>query len=180
MEKLSEAGRLYLKDYTILEEARKDMIRYLNAVVEEANELINEEIEELAPEGFRVSTKKVKASKGKLFIRFECLEDYKGFRKNKVDISVSYRDIRRTSDLSDSTFTKIYSNTPKIASDLESKMRSLSEEKFGVDIYKPEYVNLNLDNSSKSAEEIKENILDKCNKIRKLINELIEKENLRN
>lgn len=172
MEKLSEAGKLYLKDFLILEEARKDMERYLNAVVEEAYELVNEEVADLAPEGFKIKVKEVETTKGQLYVHFKCLEDYEVFRKNRVDMKVDYRDIRKTSDLSDPTFTKIYSKSPKIASDLESKMRDLSENKFDVNIYKPEYVRLDLGNSSKSADKISEKVLDKCNLIRKLIESL--------
>ena len=178
MEKLTEAGRLYLADYNILEEARKDMNRYLNAVVDEAYELLNEEIDEMAPEHFEMFTWQNNSSKGIMHASFRCISDIKIFRKGKLDLKVNYRDIRKAKDLTDPKYSKIYLRTPKISSDLEDKLRSLSQAEIGEDIYRADLVRLDYDSSSKTADDIKENILEKCNIIRKLIIKLIEKEEL--
>ena len=176
MEKLTEAGRLYLNDYSILEEARKDAIRYLNAVVEETYELVNEEIEDMAPEGFEMYTWKNDSSKGVMGTSFRCVSEIIYFRKDKVDLTMNYKDIRRAKDLSDSKFIKIYLTSPKIASNLEERLREFAEERIGEDIYSSDFIRLNYDNSSQTAEELSEKILDKCNTVRELIIDLRETE----
>ena len=143
MEKLSEAGRLYLKDYSILEEARKDMVRYLNAIVDETYDLVNEEIDDMAPEGFEMHTWKNDSSKGVMHASFRCISDIEFFRKDKMDLKVFYRDIRRAKDLSDPKFIKIYLASPKIASDLEDTLRNFAKDRIDENIYEPEYIKLN-------------------------------------
>jgi len=174
MEKLTEPGRLYLKDYLILEEARKDMERFLNSVVDEAYDLIEEELEDLAPENFTLDIWQNESNKGQLYLRFKCIDNNKTdlFRQDKSDITIKYRDIRNTMDLSDPTFIKVFVGSPTVASDVESKLKKLSSEKYNYDVYQPKYLRLNLDNSSKSANLIRDEILNKCNYIRKLINSI--------
>ena len=171
MEKLTEPGRLYLKDYLILEEARKDMERFLNSVVDEAYDLIEEELEDLAPENFTLKPWKGESQNGKLHINFICKNNYdlSFFRENKIDIRIIYRDIRNTMDLNDPTFIKIFISSPTVASDVGSKLKNMSLEEYDINIYKPKYLKLDLDNTLNSAEMVKEEMLNKCNEALKLI-----------
>jgi len=172
VEKLTEPGRLYLKDYLILEEARKDMERFLNSVVDEAYDLIEEELEDLAPENFVLDLWQNESTKGQLYIRFKSSNDtnFDLFRANKSDITIKYKDIRNTIDLSDPIFVKIFAESPTVASGVEDRLKNMSLEEYDNDVYQPKYLRLNLDNSSKSAELIRDEVLNKCNYIRKLIN----------
>jgi len=172
MEKLSEAGKLYLKDYLVLDQARKDLHRFLNAVVDEVYEIISEEKDDLSSEEFKLKLWKNQSSKGHMQIQFLCLKDKELFRKDMVDLYIIYKDIRNTTDLESSASVKVHLYSPAVASKLEEKLRKLSIEELGKDIYEAERIEVDLDSSSQTAENIAEYILDQCNLIRNLIKEL--------
>ncbi|MGM0411002.1 MAG: hypothetical protein ACQEQF_09610 [Bacillota bacterium] len=169
MEKLSAAGKLYLKDYLTLEEARKDMERFLNSVLDEIKNLFKEEIEGLVPEGFEINTWIRKNSKGAMSISYFCTGQIKYFREDSSDLHIVCKDIRVATDLTESTCVKINLQTPKVASDVENKLIELSQVMYNENIYEPNYIRLDLNNSSNSAEKIVDQILKKCIRIKEMI-----------
>ncbi len=174
MEKLSEAGKLYLKDYLVLDQVRKDLNRFLNTVVNEIYEIILEETDDLSPEGFKLKLWKNKSSKGHMQVKFLSLKDRKLFRKDRGDLYIIYKDIRNTTDLSSPASVKVYVHSPTIASELEEELRGLSRQELDRDIYEAEVVEFDSDSSSQIAEKVAEQMLDQCNLLRNLIKKLDE------
>ena len=173
MEKLTEAGKLYLYDYQILTEARKEVERYLNAVVEEVYNIISKEIDDLSSSGLKIHLWENQSSKGHMSLQFICLNNDCIFRKGKADIHIIYKDIRNT-DLLSPVSSKISTWSPTVASKSESILRKLSIEKYREDIYEPKIIELDLNSSTQAADEIAREILNRCNMLVSLIQSLNE------
>lgn len=174
MEKLTEAGKLYLCDYQILTEARKEVERYLNSVVEEVYSIISKETDDLSSNDFRIYLWENQSSKGHLEVQFICSNDNSIFRKSKADIYIIYKDIRNTNLLSPVS-SKVFTWSPTVASKLEKILRKSSLEKFGEDLYKPVIIELDINSSTQAADKIAREILKRCNFVINLLQSLNEK-----
>lgn len=169
MEKLSEEGKLYLKDYLILEEARNDANRFLNTIIERVYSLVENEKDDLNTDNFRLVLWENKTTRGQMSVRFGAIKDINLFRKDLFDVFLRYRDIRNTTDLSSARKIKLYLYSPAVSSKLENKLQELSEREYGENIYDPQIIKINLDSSQQSAEKIAEIILNKCMQIINLL-----------
>lgn len=172
MEKLSEIGKLYLKDYLVLDEAKKDMDRFLDTVIGKTEKILVKEFESLEPDGFAINVVERESKKGYMSVHYKCLESKKHFRKDSVVLRIIYRDVRLATDLTDPTCVKIYLDTPKVASEVEEKLREISQYRGDGNFYETKFVKLSLDDSKKSAEEIAAYILGKGEKIKRLFSEI--------
>lgn len=171
MERISEAGALYLNDYQILTEARKEVERFLNSIVEEVYNIILNEKEKLDTNNFRISLWNNQSSKGHMRVEFISLKDDNIFRKDKADLHIIYKDIRNV-DRIQPTSAQIVVWSPNVSSKLENDLRALSVEKLGEDIYNPLVVEFDLNNSISTAEKIAREIFSKGDLINQLIKEI--------
>lgn len=173
MERLSEAGVLYLKDYQILTEARNEVERFLNSIVEEVYSMVSNDIDNLRLDNFKTHIWENQSSKGHMQIHFISLEGDGLFRKNKVDLYIIYKDIRNTDRISP-TSGDVFVWSPAVASKLEETLVNLSIEKFGKNIYQPTTVEFDLNNSIHTAENIVKEIFNKYNLIEELVKEIVD------
>ena len=168
MERITEAGSLYLNDYQILTEARKEVERFLNSIVDEVYNILMSGKENLDSNNFSIHIWQNQSSKGHLQIEFKNLRDDEVFREDKVDLYIIYKDIRNLDDIKpNSAEVSVWS--PNVASKLENHLRALSIKKLGEDIYKPAVVGFDLRNSISTAENIAREIFNKGDLINKLI-----------
>lgn len=172
MEKLSEAGKLFLKDYLVLNEAKNDVDRYLNTVVRKVHDIILEQLDDFNSKDLQLNIWENKSTKGRLQIRFKSLTEHELFRKNKYDVYIMYRDIRNATDLFTNNSIKIYLHSPAVVSNLEDTLKKLSQEKLNYNIYTQKIINLDLDSSTQSAEKIAEEIFAMINIIKELLNDI--------
>jgi len=171
MKRLSEAGVLYLRDYQILTEARNEVERFLNSIVEEVYSIVSNEIDNLSLDNFNTHIWENQSSKGHMQIQFICLKDNGLFRKNKPDLYIIYKDIRNTDRISPVS-GDVFVWSPAVASKLEKTLMNLSIEKLGKNIYQPTTVEFDLNNYIYTAENIAREIFNKYNLIVKLVKEI--------
>ncbi|MGM0549309.1 MAG: hypothetical protein ACQER0_08575 [Bacillota bacterium] len=172
MEKLSEAGKLFLEDYLVLNEAKNDVDRYLNTVVRKVHDIILEQLDDFTSEDLRLNIWENKSTRGRLQVRFESLTEHELFRKNKYDLYIMYRDIRNATDLFTNNSVKLYLYSPAVVSNLEDTLIRLSQEKLDYNIYNKKVIELDLNSSTQTAEKIAEEIFDMINIIKNLLNEI--------
>lgn len=168
MRKISEAGALYLKDYQVLTEARREVEKYLNSIVDVVYKIISDEKNSFSFKDFKINLWQNQSSKGHLEVQFINLEDTNLLRKDKIDIYIIYKDIRNADDI-DTSSGKVFVWSPNLALKLENYLRELSIEKFGEDIYTPTIIEFDLNDSIETAETISKEVLNKAKLINKLI-----------
>ena len=101
MEKLSQVGRLYLKEYLILNEAMEDVFAFLNLIQENIYKNLLDRIDEIpTTDYFAWKTWYSKSKPGSISVMPESMRDIAVgeigvFRKGKQEISLSCRDVRR-------------------------------------------------------------------------------------
>lgn len=171
MEKLSEAGVLYLTDYQILNEAKKEVERYLNSVVEEVNTIVSSRVEELTTDKIKVNLWENQSSKGHIDVYFASLTDSALLRRDKADIYVVYKDIRNL-DNNSPTSARVSVWTPNVASKFEKVMKKKSLDKLEMDIYESVIIEFDLSNSMDTAQRIADEMLSKCETIVSLLEEI--------
>jgi len=171
MERLTEAGSLYLNDYQILDEARKEVDRYLNSVVEEVNNIVSAEIPNILTEKYKINVWENKSSKGHFEVQFICMYDTSIMRRDKVDLSLIYKDIRNEYNIN-SASAKVYLYAPSIASKLENRLSKLSEEKIGENIFQQSIIEFDLNNSLSTAMKISSEMLNKTKSVVSFLEEL--------
>ena len=162
MAKLSKEGKLYLKDYLILDRAREEANKFLDAIVEEVYD--NLQTKELEANNFTIELFQSQSFKGQLQLQFRSLEDNDFFRKEKVDIYIVYRDVRNSKQLPSTKAGKVFVYISDEAEDLK--------EKLDEDVYKSTIVEFDLSNSSQTAEEVTEAIINQFNQIKDLLSQL--------
>lgn len=173
MERISDAGVLYLEDYQILTEAKNEVERFLNAIVEAVTTSMRSEEDNLCSDHFAACIWKNQSSLGHLEVIYENLQDNHMFRKEKVDLYIIYKDIRNVDDIAPNA-AKVYVWSPKVASKLEQRLRKLSLEKWGEDLYEPTIIDFDLKNSVSTAEKIVNEMINKNDMIEKLMREIEE------
>lgn len=188
MEKLTEAGRLYLTDFYILDEARDDLFTFLNYITDQvyekwlehknAKELFNKE-PNLIWGGW-----KNKSTPGYMDFapRSEDDNEYGLLEKGKTGITLSYGDIRHRSALYNPASIQlnisVVNNVRKKLNQVSpDKMKLAIEElnKYNIDIdldkrsiYKTQ-VGINPNEPQSTVEEILDTIIEKCQGIETLI-----------
>ncbi|MDY0236315.1 MAG: hypothetical protein RBR71_09815 [Gudongella sp.] len=172
MERISEAGVLYLNDYQILTEARKEVERFLNAIVDEVYNIIVNETDKISSDNFSTNIWQNQTAKGHLEVQLIGLKENSIFRKDKADLYIVYKDIRNIDDIEPNS-GKITVWSPNVASKLEKSLGSVSMKSLGEDIYQSTIVEFDLNNSMSTAEEIAREIFNKYDLIEKLITEIL-------
>ncbi len=171
MEKLSEAGILYLTDYQILNEAMKEVERFLDSIVEEVNIIVSSRIVEIGSDKIRIDLWENQSSKGHLQVSFVGLIDSELVRRGKVDIYLTYKDIRNLDSVSPMS-ARVSVWSPNIASKLEKVLKKKSVDKLGIDIYESVIIEFDLNNSMATAQRIADEVLSKCDTIVSLLEEI--------
>ncbi len=187
MEKLSQAGRLYLKDYYIINEAQKDLFAYLNTIQENVyNNLVDRKNEIPVPDGFVWNTWMSKSNPGILSIWPASDKDIKVFRKGKAELSLDCKDVRHDNNLTsnDSVSLYIHSNNTfrsslKLNDDSLLNFAIQAASKHNIILrftQRSSYysqVTINLDDAIESAENITDEIINCCAAIDEFIRVLI-------
>lgn len=176
MERISEAGILYLNDYQILTEARKEVERFLDSIIDEVYNILTNDKQSFDSNNFSMHIWKNQSSRGYMEVQFKNLRDGNLFRKDKVDLYIIYKDIRISDDIHPNS-VEITVWSPNVASVLEDVLKRISTEKLGFDIYKPTIVEFDFNNSIASAEKIAREIFNKTDLIEKLVGEILIKDN---
>lgn len=96
---LSNSGKLYLNEYYILTEAKKELDLYFDLVVDQVYQNLKLEEENYNNANFQWFVWQNKSTKGRIDIEFKTLGKLPIFREGKADVYVIYKDIRHTNKL---------------------------------------------------------------------------------
>lgn len=173
VEKLSRAGLLYLKDYNILNEARKDMERFLNEIINQVYKRLKEVKNEFNSSDFKWGVWENKSSKGHLEVSNAAEIEFGGFKKGKANIYIIYDDIRNKSNITNPLTVCISVRSPLALRALKEELKSISNDILSKDIYEPTFVNLDIENSDNSVEEVTASIMEKCKEVNLVIQECL-------
>ena len=163
MAKLSKEGKLYLKDYLILDQAREEANKFLDAIVEKVYD--NVQAKELEANNFTIELFQSQSFKGQLQLQFRSLEDNDFFSKEKVDMYIVYRDVRNSKNLPSTKAAKVFVYISDEAEDVK--------EKLDDDVYKSEIVEFDLSSSDHTAEKVTEAIINQFNQLKDLVGQLL-------
>ena len=178
MDRLSEAGELYLDNYFVLEKANNEVENYLDSVLNNTIKLVLEGLKDLNSDYFEWSYRVNNSNPGTIQFWPVNLIESNVFRLDQKDIYVKYNDIRRFSDYEKSDSVKIYMYNPNVSSYLEDIIGKIVKYKDLDKIYKEEFISLDLGNSINSAEKISEKILNRCEAVNDLILKINNADNL--
>lgn len=174
MERLSNAGKLYLNEYYILSEARTDLERYLDSVVDQVYQMLLSKENDFTTSKFSWSVWQNKSTKGRIDVEFKAKGKLPFFREAKSDISVIYKDIRHFNKFTDPETIRISVWSPGTSKNVEQEIQQQGLNNYQKNIYEEIYVKLNLEDSSEAAEKISEHIIEKSELIFSIINEIVE------
>lgn len=190
MKKLSEAGKLYLKDFYVLNEAQNDVFMFLNAVIDQVHKNLEERVKELSDqEGlFAWEVWKNVTRPGRLWVWPSAKKELPPFRKSRDDLSILYCDVRREDKLSDTTSVSItISCTYKFLDSLkkhvspETLVQALKvADELGTAIkvnktrvlYREE-LSLDLNSVSDSVDLATESIMERCEDLKEFVLQII-------
>lgn len=190
MDRLSEAGRLYLKDYYILNEAQKDVFAFFNRVQDAIYQNMSERRDELPTiNDFTWKTWFSKANPGRISIWPEPIRDISIFRKGKEELSLICRDARHDNNLaSTDAISLIITSVNTLRRELKNIDNAIlssavsTAAKHEVNLCFTKRTNfynaipINLDDAIESAETVTEVILNYCIAINDFITVLIKKQ----
>ncbi len=188
MERLSKAGKLYLKEYYLLKEAESDVNNYLNEIVEKTYQQLLEKKELIpAPKHFSWNLWKNQASPGIMQIYPVASREFYTFKKGKSELILQYLDVRRESKLTETDAVSIEIHS---TNSLRKKLRQLPSELLrefqetaevhGIPLNIDQRVNyssqvpLNLDNAAESSNTIAEFIIERCEGMEAFISKILE------
>lgn len=187
MEKLSQAGRLYLEHFYILQEAQNDVNNFLNEVVEKTYQGLLEKKDLLpVPKNFTWQIWKNQASPGVIEISPVALMETGLFSKGKVDLHLTYLDVRHDSKLTETDAVSITINStnrirkklkrlpfdiPSMAEEIELVNESPLD--FGQRVNNRSQLQLNLDSASESSEIVMEYIIERCEEVEAFVSRLL-------
>ncbi len=188
MEKLTEAGRLYLNDYYVLEEARNDLFVFLNYITDQVYDkwLEQKNKKELFNNVKELSWGSWKSKGNPGNIQFEpkatAEKGYGLYEAGESGIVLAYGDIRHRSELYDPSSVQLHisavNNIRKklnqiSAEKMEQAMKELSKYNIDLDISKraiyQTFVKINPADPETTIDEITEIIAEKCQGIEVLI-----------
>ena len=185
--KLSQAGKLYLKEYYILNEAHKDVVDFLNQIQRTIYDNIIERKKEIPiTDGFEWKIWMSKASPGYLELWPEPNKDYSMFQKGKNEINIACRDVRHDTNLDT---TASVSLTIRCTNAFKRKINNFEESivssataaasKYEVKLdFRQRYnfrtqVSINLEDALESAKSITDAIINCCMAMNDFIGVLI-------
>ena len=187
--KLSEAGRLYLQDYYILDEARKDVDKFIGVILEEIFSKLNEETDNFNDDIFNWYLWMSRSSPGYFSVNSQYKKEGGLFRKSKDDIYITYRDVRRCNDLKTTDSVKIEINSGSIfkrnlknfkennALKLEEAIMEIGDKDTPLDFNKKVHYDLelkiDLNDSDNSIVQITDLILEKWSALDEFVRMLV-------
>ena len=175
--KMTKAGRLYLKDYYVLDEANSEMVEFLDDLLCRLELLFKEKQSELGNENYLWDSWKNKSTDGMIDFYMKPLAENipRYFRKGKEDITLRIRDVRATTELNrtSSVILELYTN--KSSKELISSIHNADPDFHNSEILKDAYIDLVLDNSEESATKIIQAAFILIHSVNKVLDELIEK-----
>lgn len=175
--KLSEAAKIYLSEYYILEQAKKNVDEFLNSVAEETYNYLNQNQERIILSGIkwdieRFDPKKVK-SKSKLRIKLIATNNNKETLTTDTHfIYVIYKDVQNTIDLVNPHTVRIHAWTPNKYKEIREQIVTMNKDVIKNDIYSKDFIQLDLNSTEKSAEKIADFIINKCKEINIVVKNL--------
>jgi hypothetical protein len=176
--KITEAGKLYLKDFYILNESRKDMEEYLDAILVFIETHFNKKLTELNTDYYRWNIWKNKKNSGEIQLEFFSKSEIKYLRKNKIDLWISVCDSRTTGDLSDTFAVKMSVNSHKLSKNLRETIgKEIVEYSTKVTLFE-RIIDFKMKSSEEDANLIITAVIDEMDRIETFIDGLIEKSNL--
>ena len=125
--RMSDAGRMYLQDYYILNEAQRDMEDYLNRVFDILEERFDEIQGGVSHERVRWNCWRNKSSQGAISYSAMSLVGTPLLRKNKSDLYITIKDMRRTSRLENTEAVELVLETNKTSRRLIQAVSDMQE-----------------------------------------------------
>lgn len=175
MSKLSNGGKLYLKDYEVLEEVRGEVNSFLDFLIDGLKEIFDREIENLSTDLFEMYVFSHQSKKGYFELAFRNKKTFESSKEGKVALRIIYRDIRHDNDINPNQGS-ISVDSPKLAADIKSKLSKISTKRNVIDIYESSTVDFDLDNGLETIRIIQENILEVYEELMGCVNELVSNE----
>lgn len=163
MTSMTDAGALYLNDYYILSEARKEMDQFLNHVVTNVHAKLIEELKLIPDDIIKWTIWINQTSLGYMQITAIATKQI------SKPIYIIYRDIRNTSSLTDPKSIELSISTIAEAKQLKLDLNRLSQKMFSYLLTDPIYPTLNLSSSEESVDTIVSVILNRCNQLIQII-----------
>ena len=166
MEKLSEAGRLYLADFQVLNKAYVDIVDYLDTIIKHVYANLEEQLATIsvAPQmSWDVWENKSRPS---IYV-YPTFKSELGPFVTKTNIEIIYRDVRHDTRSNDSRYVCVYAyptavfkkNVKSLPDEIHTRMLSLAQENgLGTELTQSlsrlAEIKLDLDSASESADEI--------------------------
>lgn len=173
MTKITEAGRLYLEDYHILNEANKDMNKFLDEILVNIHSELTPKLKDLSNDTCKWSMWLNQSSLGLLEIQLRFNNNQFDYIKNdKVILYIEYRDIRRTSRISKPQTVELGVFMNGHAKNLGVRINNKSQSSTGHPILDRYYVSLDLESTETSVDNIVNELQSYCVKIMQLIDEI--------
>lgn len=173
MTKITEAGSLYLDDYHILNEAYKDMSKFLDEILINVHSNLISKLKELNNDTYKWSIWLNKSSLGLLEIQLRLNNNKFDYINNdKVILYIEYRDIRRTSRISKPQTIELGIIMNGHARNLGVQLNSRSMLMSGNKILDRYYINLDLESTETCVDNITSEALNYCAQVMQLIDEI--------
>lgn len=152
--KLSEAGKLYLEDYILLEQAKADVDQFLNSLAETVYDRLKMEIDVYGELPYTGRAWLNQSTKGRIDLDVMTSDENTILRPNKADISIIYKDIRHYTKLTSSATIRISVWTPDVAKSVRQHLEVLCARKEIESCYQDQIVAVDLDDLQSTADEI--------------------------
>ncbi|MCD8503244.1 MAG: hypothetical protein LRY71_18305 [Bacillaceae bacterium] len=172
MTKLSNAGKLYLDEFYILTEAKKELDRYLDMVVDQVYQELKSKETLYSNSHFQWSVWQNKSTKGRIDVEFKVKEKISYFREGKADLYIIYKDIRHTNSLQNPASVRISLWTPAAANGVKEEVQQMSLKLHQENLYNPMFLELDLEDSQETATRMAECILDRSKMIFTVLEEI--------
>lgn len=172
--KMLEEGKLYLKDYYILNESKKNMESYLNDIFNRLEYLFSLKNAEINTDFYRWESWRNKSTDGTIQFYIKPIIDIPNMRKDKADIYIIVFDVRNTSELQNTNSVLITLETNKTNKALIQMFNKLNEDFDNSSLLKSITINLSLENSEADADNIMETINSIFSQTNNVVDKLIE------
>lgn len=157
--KMTEAGKLYLRDYYILNEAKRDMDSYLNDIFDRLETLFQQKTTEINNNAYTWAYWRNKSTDGMIQFYVTPNEKIPNLRTGKSDIYLMVQDVRNTSELINAETVKIGMFANKTNKALIQAFCLINQEFNRSDKLKSQFFDIKLENSVRDSEDIMEILL---------------------
>lgn len=172
--KMSEEGKLFLNDYYILNEAKRNMESYLNEVFNRLEYLFSLKNAEINTDLYKWESWRNKSTDGTIQFFIKPRIDITNMRKEKADIYIIVYDVRNTSELKNTNEVLVKLVTNKTNKALIQMLNKLNEDFHNSSLLKSITINLSLENSEADADNIMETINSVFSETNNVVDKLIE------